>query len=109
MKYNYKVRIMSDENVKSEDQWVEIEVECAEAKQVVQIINKYFGFELVSRDSVYNYFNRKHLCSKKVFGGARNRALVELERSRVVSKRKALAAKRAATTEAQCSAVSSSA
>ena len=108
MKYNYKVRIMSDENVMPEDQWTEIEVECAEAKQVVQIINKYFGFELVSRDSVYNYFNRKHLCSKKVFGGARNRALVELERSRVVSKRRAQV-KRAATTEAQCSAVSSSA
>ena len=102
MKYNYKVRIMSDE-----DQWMEIEVECAEAKQVVQIINKHFGFELVSRDSVYNYFNRKHVCSKKVFGGARNRALVELERSRVVSKRQARI-KRAATTEAQCSAVSSS-
>ena len=103
MKYNYKVRIMTDE-----DQWMEIEVECAEAKQVVQIINKHFGFEMVSRDSVYNYFNRKHLCSKKVFGGARNRALVELERSRVVFKRQARI-KRAATTEAQCSEVSSSA
>lgn len=103
MKYNYKVRILSDE-----EQWMEIEVECAEAKQVVQIISKHFGFELVSRDSVYNYFNRKHLCSKKVFGGATNRALVELERSRVVSKRQALAAKKAATNEAQCSAASSS-
>ena len=103
MKYNYKVRILSDE-----EQWVEIEVECAEAKQVVQIINKHYGFELVSRDSVYNYFNRRHLCSKKVFGGARNRALVELERSRVVSKREALAVKRAAMNEAQCSAASSS-
>ena len=108
MKYNYKVRIMSDENVRPEDQWTEIEVECAEAKQVVQTINKHFGFEVVSRDSVYNYFNRKHLCNKKVFGGARNRALVELERSRVVSKCRAQV-KRAATTEAQCSAVSSSA
>ena len=107
MKYNYKVRILSDE-----EQWMEIEVECAEAKQVVQIISKHFGFELVSRDSVYNYFNRRHLCSKKVFGGATNRALVELERSRVVSKRQiqrqALAAKRAAMNEAQCSAASSS-
>ena len=108
MKYNYKARILSDENVRPEDQWMEIEVECAEAKQVVQIINKHFGFEMVSRDSVYNYFNRNHLCSKKVFGGARNRALVELERSRIVPKRQAQV-KKAAMTEAQCSEASSSA
>ena len=80
MKYNYKVRIMSDE-----DQWMEIEVECAEAKQVVQIINKHFGFELVSRDSVYNYFNRRHLCSKKVFG---IRGFVSLERHQLKPKKK---------------------
>ena len=104
MKYNYKVRFLMNECSP-----MEVEVECAEAKQVVQTINKHFGFEVVSRDSVYNYFNRKHLCNKKVFGGARNRALVELERSRVKSKRKALTAKKAATTEAQCSEASSSA
>ena len=104
MKYNYKVRFLANEYTP-----MEIEVECAEAKQVMQIINKHFGFELVSRDSVYNYFNRNHLCSKKVFGGARNRALVELERSRVKSKRKAPTVKKAATTEAQCSEASSSA
>ena len=103
MKYNYKVRFLANEYTP-----MEIEVECAEAKQVMQIINKHFGFELVSRDSVYNYFNRNHLCSKKVFGGARNRALVELERSRVKSKRKAPTVKKAATTEAQCSEASSS-
>ena len=33
MKYNYKVRIMSDE-----DQWMEIEVECAEVAQQITIL-----------------------------------------------------------------------
>ena len=87
MKYTYTVTIRSDENVRDEDQWPELEVQCAHAAEAAQIINNHLGFSVASRDSVYNYFNRRHLCNKKLFG---LNGPIRLERTRNASKNKKL-------------------
>ena len=107
MKYTYTVTIRSDENVRDEDQWPELEVQCAHAAEAAQIINNHFGFSVASRDSVYNYFNRRHLCNKKLFGAGKEglpEGPIRLERTRL---KRSSVKKARATTEAQCSPVSS--
>ena len=87
MKYIYTVSIRTNENVRDEDQWLELEEQCALAAEAAQIINTHFGFSVASRDSVYNYFNRRHLCNKKLFGA---NGPIRLERTRNASKNKKL-------------------
>ena len=82
MTYAYKVILVGDENVRYEDQ-IRYEVECKNAQEATDIINNHFGLPVTSRDSVYNYFNRRHLCSKKVFG-----KFVFLERHQLKPKKK---------------------
>ena len=84
MAYTYKVILVGNENVRYEDQ-IRYEVECKNAQEATDIINNHFGLPVTSRDSVYNYFNRRHLCSKKVFG---IRGFVSLERHQLKPKKK---------------------
>ena len=97
--YNYKVFFQSDE-VQSD------EVPCKTAGHAAKIINDHFGFPVTSQDSVYNYFNRRRLCNKNVFGSATIRPLVKLERTKKPKPHQRKAKPRA-TTEAQCSSESS--
>ena len=82
MSYVWKVIIVGTENVSKEDQ-MQYEVECKTAREAANVINNHFGFNVASPDSVYNYFNRRHLTNKKIFG-----KIVFLERNKRKPKRK---------------------
>ena len=94
--YNYKVIFHSDEDQSNRS------VPCKTAGHAAKIINDHFGFPVTSQDSVYNYFTRRHLSNKKVFGSATIQPLVELERTKK-PKPQQRKSKPRATTEAQCS------
>ena len=82
MSYVWKVIIVGMENIAKEDK-MEYEVECKTAREAANVINNHFVFNVASPDSVYNYFNRRHLTNKKIFG-----KIVFLERNKWKPKRK---------------------
>ena len=101
MKYNYKIMICKN------GEWSELPVECQDVKAIAHSVNEHFGFQIVTRDTVYNYLQRPQVSNKRVFG-----KVVRIERSRAVPKRQRLRAEKAkalldAKTQAQCNEESS--
>ena len=76
MKYNYNIMICKN------NEWTELPVECHDVKALAHSINAEFGFQIVSRDSIYNYFLRPGVSNKRLFG-----KVIKIERTRVVPKR----------------------
>ena len=92
MKYNYKILICKN------GEWCEMGAQCQDVTVVTDMINEQFGYQIVTRDSVYNYLQRPHVSNKRVFN-----KVVRVERTRVVSKRQRAKTSPHAKTKAQCS------
>ena len=61
MIYNYKILICKN------GEWCEMGAQCQDVRVVTDMINEQFGYQIVTRDSVYNYLQRPHVSNKRVF------------------------------------------